>query len=73
MGRKKKDSTKVLDFGVRYLDVAEAAELLRVKVSTIYSWIHKQEIMDFPVRHHGRKPVFLLDDLKKWSDTRSRK
>jgi predicted DNA-binding transcriptional regulator AlpA len=67
MGRKKLVSRIESPF----LNVIEAGQFLRVKTSTIYSWIHKKEIMKFPVRYHGRKPVFLLDELKKWSDERN--
>jgi excisionase family DNA binding protein len=68
MGRKK---TTNIDFEFKFLTTAEAAQFLRVKLSTIYAWIHKKDTMGFPVRHHGRKPVFLLEDLKKWSDEHS--
>lgn len=69
---RRKTTGVVVDFGIRFLNTAEAAEFLRVKISTIYAWIHKRETMKFPVRYHGRKPVFLLDDLKKWSDEQNR-
>ena len=41
---------------------------LKVKRSTIYGWIHRRRVMKFPVRYHGRKPVFLIEELRKWSD-----
>ena len=55
-----------------FLDVSEAAAFLKVKPATIYAWVH-QKRRKFPVRYHGRKLVFLSDDLRQWSDEVNRK
>lgn len=49
----------------KYLDVNEAAEYLRVSAHTIYDWVHQKTI---PHRHHGRKLVFLITEIDRWSD-----
>src|SRR5581483_2797860 len=43
-----------------FLEVDEAADLLRVKPKTISTWISQGRI---PVRYAGGKPVFLLAEL----------
>lgn len=48
-----------------YLDVLEAAALLRVRESTIYAWVHQRKL---PFRKHGRRLAFLRADLQVWSD-----
>lgn len=47
-----------------FLDVEEAAALLRVKPRTISTWISQGRI---PVRYAGGKPVFLLAELMNWT------
>jgi excisionase family DNA binding protein len=47
-----------------FLDVKQAALLLRVKESTIYTWVHQRRI---PFRKHGRRVVFARADLEVWS------
>jgi excisionase family DNA binding protein len=47
-----------------YLDVKEAALLLRVAVATLYGWVHCRKI---PHRKHGSKLVFSRDELSDWS------
>jgi len=49
---------------LEFMDVEEAARLLRVKVATIYAWVHQRRI---PFRKHGRKLVFLPSELTTWS------
>jgi len=67
-GKKKKIELHVVS---PYLNTDEAALFLKVKKSTVYSWIHKQKSMNFPVRYHGRKPMFLIKDLEQWSNERT--
>lgn len=47
-----------------FLDVDEAAGLLRVKPKTISTWISQGRI---PVRYAGGRPVFLLSELMNWT------
>lgn len=51
-------------FQVTFLDVSEAAELLRVKPKTISTWISQEKI---PVRYAGGRPIFLLPELLNWT------
>ena len=47
-----------------FLDVSQAATFLRVKVSTIYAWVHQKRL---PYRKHGRKLAFCPKELEAWS------
>ena len=47
-----------------FLDVEEAAILLRVKPKTISTWISQDRI---PVRYAGGRPLFLLSELLQWT------
>lgn len=49
---------------VVFLDVEEAAKLLRVKPKTISTWISQGKI---PVRYAGGRPLFLLSELLRWT------
>ena len=49
---------------VVFLDVEEAAILLRVKPKTISTWISQDKI---PVRYAGGRPLFLLPELLQWT------
>lgn len=49
---------------VIFLDVEEAAILLRVKPKTISTWISQDKI---PVRYAGGRPLFLLSELLQWT------
>jgi len=71
MEKSKKKLAEVIQLQSPFLDVREAGLFLKVKRSTIYGWIHKKRVLKFPVRYHGRKPVFLIEDLKRWSDERN--
>jgi len=51
-------------FQVVFLEVEEAAELLRVKPKTISTWISQGKI---PVRYAGGRPIFLLSELLNWT------
>ncbi|MCC7442160.1 MAG: helix-turn-helix domain-containing protein [Bdellovibrionales bacterium] len=53
---------------VEFLDIAQAAEFLRVKPSTLYAWVHQRRI---PFRKHGRRVVFDRQDLAFWSDSQA--
>ena len=47
-----------------FLDIEEAARLLRVKPKTISTWISQGKI---PVRYAGGRPIFLLSELLNWT------
>src|SRR5215510_14060552 len=57
-----KDLVKL--FHLIFLEVSEAAQLLRVKERTVYSWISQGRI---PVRYANGKPLFLLSELLNWT------
>ena len=57
-----KDLVRLLQ--IVFLDVDETAELLRVKPTTVSTWISKGLI---PVRYAGGRPVFLLSELLNWT------
>lgn len=46
------------------LSATEAAKYLNVSVATIYAWVHHRSI---PVRHHGRRLAFDINELELWS------
>ena len=51
---------------VIFMDTKSVAELLNVKINTVYSWIHYNQIPDRIYRKLGRKPIFIRDELIKW-------
>ena len=51
-----------------FLTVEELAEMLRVEVRTVYSWVSKGSI---PFRKAGRRTVFLLDEIMEWTEEQS--
>jgi excisionase family DNA binding protein len=53
-----------MDSSGEYLDIDQAAALLRVKPSTLYAWVHQRRL---PFRKHGRRLVFSRHDLERWS------
>jgi excisionase family DNA binding protein len=57
-----KELVKLLQ--VVFLEVEEAADLLRVKPKTISTWISQGKI---PVRYAGGRPIFLLSELLEWT------
>lgn len=50
-----------------FLSPVEAAELLGVKVATLYKWVHFKQI---PYRKHGRLLKFERRSLLVWSNAR---
>jgi len=51
------------------LTVEEASQLLRVKRSTLYSWVHRRQVPFQKVRGLLR---FRQNDLQKWLDDQRR-
>lgn len=54
----------------RFLNVREAAELLRLARKTIYSLVSQRRI---PFRHAGRRLLFLESELIEWTRPAERK
>jgi excisionase family DNA binding protein len=50
---------------LRFLTVKELAQMLRVKVLTVYSWVENDLI---PYHKAGRITVFRLDEVLTWPD-----
>jgi excisionase family DNA binding protein len=63
MGRKKVE-LKLVDSP--FLNVEEAALYMKVAKGTVYQMIHKRKESKLPVRYQGRKPIFVIDELKEW-------
>jgi excisionase family DNA binding protein len=59
-----RESTRTIADGPRFLAVEELAEMLRVEVRTVYSWVSKGNV---PFRKAGRLTVFLLDEILEWT------
>jgi excisionase family DNA binding protein len=47
-----------------FMDSEMAAYFLKIKLSTLYAWVHAQRI---PYRKHGSKLAFSTADLSGWS------
>ncbi len=45
---------------------SEIAELLRVKVSTVYSWISYGQVPKNLYRKLGSKPIFIREEVMSW-------
>jgi excisionase family DNA binding protein len=54
----------------RFLNVREAAELLRVAPKTLYGLVSQRRI---PYRHAGRRLLFLESELIEWTRPPERK
>lgn len=48
-----------------YMNIAEAADYLRVTRKTLYNWTYTERI---PFRKHGGRVVFSKMDLDTWSN-----
>ena len=48
----------------KFLTVEEVAEMLRIKVRTVYEMVSQNRI---PFRKAGRRTVFLLDEILEWT------
>ena len=53
----------------QFLTVEEVAKLLRVSPRSVYDWVSQGQI---PFRKAGRRTIFLLDEILKWTNERSR-
>lgn len=52
----------------QFLTVEEVAELLRVSPRSVYDWVSQRQI---PFHKAGRRTIFLLDEILKWTNERS--
>jgi excisionase family DNA binding protein len=57
-------SARTVEAEPRFLTVEELADMLRVEVRTVYSWVSKGNV---PFRKAGRRTVFLLDEILEWT------
>ena len=48
------------------LNCEEVAQMLGVKIGTIYVWICKKQLPQSIYRKLGRKPVFIKSEIEKW-------
>ena len=48
------------------LNCEQAAQMLGVKIGTIYVWICKKQLPQSIYRKLGRKPVFIKSEIEKW-------
>ena len=48
----------------RFLTVEELAEMLRVEVRTVYSWVSQEKV---PFRKAGRRTIFLIEEILEWT------
>lgn len=60
-------SKDALSSAPKFLTVQEVAELLRIKVRTVYEMVSENRI---PFRKAGRRTVFLLDEIIAWTASR---
>ena len=49
-----------------FLSVAEAAEYLKIKTNTLYTWISKKVLPTQIYKKLGRRTIFLKTELDKW-------
>ena len=50
------------------MTVEELAEMLRVEVRTVYSWVSQERV---PFRKAGRRTIFLIDEILEWTTQQS--
>lgn len=58
--------TMKLEEDITLLDVQEVAALLRVKVQTIYSWLHFKQLPNEIYISLGSKKLFIKSRLEDW-------
>ena len=51
---------------LKLMTCAEVAELLRVKIGTVYSWISYKQLESNLYRKLGRKPIFIKENVMSW-------
>ena len=67
MNKEVKQSKEAPVYPPKFLTVEEVAEMLRIKVRTVYEMVSQNRI---PFRKAGRRTVFLLDEILEWTTPR---
>ncbi len=55
-----------MEKNLKLLNCKEFAELLGVKISTVYVWICKKQLPERIYRKLGRKPIFIQSEVESW-------
>lgn len=61
-----KGEIKMLQQNLELLNCEQVAQMLGVKIGTIYVWICKKQLPQSIYRKLGRKPVFIKSAVEKW-------
>ena len=56
----------MLNQNLELLNCEQVAQMLGVKIGTIYVWICKKQLPQSNYRKLGRKPVFIKSAVEKW-------
>ena len=56
----------MLNQNLELLNCEQVAQMLGVKIGTIYVWICKKQLPQSIYRKLGRKPVFIRAAVEKW-------
>lgn len=56
----------MLNQNLELLNCEQVAQMLGVKIGTIYVWICKKQLPQSIYRKLGRKPVFIKSAVEKW-------
>ena len=56
----------MLEQSLELLNCEQVAQMLGVKIGTIYVWICKKQLPQSIYRKLGRKPVFIKSAVEKW-------
>ncbi|MBR1984319.1 MAG: helix-turn-helix domain-containing protein [Clostridia bacterium] len=56
----------MLQQNLELLNCEQVAQMLGVKIGTIYVWICKKQLPQSIYRKLGRKPVFIKSEIEKW-------
>ncbi len=51
---------------LQFMNCQEVADMLKVKISTIYSWLSYGQIPENIYRKLGRKPIFIKEKVIEW-------
>ena len=61
-----KGEIKMLQQNLELLNCEQVAQMLGVKIGTIYVWICKKQLPQSIYRKLGRKPVFIKSEIEIW-------
>lgn len=50
----------------QFMTATDFAKEFHVKVATIYSWLHYEQLPKNLYRKLGRKPIFIRDEVFQW-------